>query len=497
MITNNHNTMNQCSFFLSFLLVCTLLKGYSKPLGNVKVISKDSTVLAIHASYENPIKFYYNDIYLERPILHEISSDTSFILYTDYPVLIVVTDSTPNRVTSYRKFHGRFTVNNFLVYPSERIKVWKGTDGITRMMSDNDIRTNELNFFVDMEKELGLFEGFGSDLIPIKFSALEELDFVNSRFNKRIDFLNKYQKSNALSAKFINQVQKAFQTKRLERLISPYYSFYSGVFKKRDNLIDNTLEEWIKLNEEEYFYHPEYRGTIQQYLHYWALNNHKQTDISTLIILANQLLKGNVKEIALYDLIRYAAITGQDKVAIVTAFTDYLKYASDGFLKEYVIKSFQPQILAKRLGIGNDIMYSELVSDRDVKYHSWVELLSTDENKFIYLDFWASWCAPCRTEMPNSKKLLEEYSSKGVKFIYISIDDNVSSWKKAIAELGLSNSTNYLLPEGKMSPFSEKFKINTIPRYMLVGKDGQIINDNAPRPSDPKIRQLLDEVLRK
>ena len=98
--------------------------------------------------------------------------------------------------------------------------------------------------------------------------------------------------------------------------------------------------------------------------------------------------------------------------------------------------------------------------------------------------------------MPYSKQLSEEYASKGIKFIYVSTDDNITSWKKAIADLGLNTAIHFDLPDGKKSAFSEKFNIKTIPRYMLVGKDGKIINSDAPRTSDPKLRVLFDELLK-
>jgi hypothetical protein len=51
--------------------------------------------------------------------------------------------------------------------------------------------------------------------------------------------------------------------------------------------------------------------------------------------------------------------------------------------------------------------------------------------------------------MPASKQLREAYSTKGIKFVYVSIDDNISAWQKAITELGLDSAVHYLMPDGK------------------------------------------------
>lgn len=55
----------------------------------------------------------------------------------------------------------------------------------------------------------------------------------------------------------------------------------------------------------------------------------------------------------------------------------------------------------------------------------------------------------------------------------------------------------YLPPNPKKSAIAKQFNISSIPRYVVIGKNGKVINANAPRPSDPKIRELFDELLKK
>lgn len=116
-------------------------------------------------------------------------------------------------------------------------------------------------------------------------------------------------------------------------------------------------------------------------------------------------------------------------------------------------------------------------------------------NQLTYIDFWASWCGPCLAEMPNSEKLKGEYSKQGINFIYLSVDENPNDWQQAAQDLSLPDAENYLLPKGPYSPIAQQFKINAIPRYMIMDKTGNIINDDAPRPSSPEIRQLFDKLL--
>lgn len=120
-----------------------------------------------------------------------------------------------------------------------------------------------------------------------------------------------------------------------------------------------------------------------------------------------------------------------------------------------------------------------------------------NNNQLTYIDFWASWCTPCREEMPSSKKLKDDYGNKGINFVYISIDENPAAWEKAMIQLGLSQKESYLLPKGNESLIAKQFKINSIPRYMIMDKSGNIINHNAPRPSDIKIKQIFHDLLNK
>jgi thiol-disulfide isomerase/thioredoxin len=123
------------------------------------------------------------------------------------------------------------------------------------------------------------------------------------------------------------------------------------------------------------------------------------------------------------------------------------------------------------------------------------EILKQHKGKVIYLDFWASWCAPCRQEIPDSKKLIASYQAKGLQVITISMDENKVAWQKALKAEDLSLSANYLLSKDFGSELAKKYKIKSIPRYMIIDKNGKFINTNAPRPSDPKLKELLKELL--
>lgn len=116
------------------------------------------------------------------------------------------------------------------------------------------------------------------------------------------------------------------------------------------------------------------------------------------------------------------------------------------------------------------------------------------KGKVLYVDFWASWCGPCRGEFPFSKKMHEEFTDKQKKnivFLYVSIDEDPTNWKNAVDNLKLKNGDHGLSEGGWASGVTRKYQINSIPRYMIIDKNGTIVRPDAPRPSSPETKELL------
>jgi thiol-disulfide isomerase/thioredoxin len=121
----------------------------------------------------------------------------------------------------------------------------------------------------------------------------------------------------------------------------------------------------------------------------------------------------------------------------------------------------------------------------------------TNKSKVTYIDFWASWCGPCKGEMPSSQALREEYAAKGVNFVYISLDEDKDAWALANKNFALPDGHSFVLPNPSGSEITTKFNISSIPRYVLMDANGNVVDDNAPRPSETeRIKEVLDKMLK-
>ncbi|MEP2169462.1 MAG: TlpA disulfide reductase family protein [Polaribacter sp.] len=121
--------------------------------------------------------------------------------------------------------------------------------------------------------------------------------------------------------------------------------------------------------------------------------------------------------------------------------------------------------------------------------------LSDFKGKYVYIDVWATWCAPCIAQVPSLKKVEKQYHGKDIAFVSISVDNDrkYKAWKKMVVDEDLSG-VQLFADKSFNSDFIVDYKINIIPRFILLGPDGTIVDSNAPRPSDPKLITLFNEL---
>lgn len=117
--------------------------------------------------------------------------------------------------------------------------------------------------------------------------------------------------------------------------------------------------------------------------------------------------------------------------------------------------------------------------------------LSSLLGKYVYIDIWATWCAPCCRELPLLQQLEKRYREKPIHFVSISIDADEVVWRKKVKA---DNLEGIQLHADKNSTFGNDYQISLIPRFILIDPEGKIVDAKMSRPSDPKTIVFLDSL---
>ncbi|MBF8150749.1 TlpA family protein disulfide reductase [Winogradskyella sp. F6397] len=169
-------------------------------------------------------------------------------------------------------------------------------------------------------------------------------------------------------------------------------------------------------------------------------------------------------------------------------YNTFISFSTDSEDKEKIKEKYDT---VKKLAKGQP---SPVFTDY-VNHAGGTNSLSDFEGKYVYIDVWATWCAPCIKEIPSLKKVEKQYHDKNIEFLSISIDVEKAhdSWRKMVTSKELGG-VQLLADEAWKSEFIKNYQISGIPRFILIGPDGNIVDANAPRPSSSKLISLFNEL---
>ena len=128
--------------------------------------------------------------------------------------------------------------------------------------------------------------------------------------------------------------------------------------------------------------------------------------------------------------------------------------------------------------------------DKDGK----VKSLQDFKGKVVYVDFWATWCVPCRYEILRSKDLKKKFKGKEVEFLYISLDSSPDSWKNFLSEHQLQG-THLYAKNLYESDVATRYGVRGLPSFFLIDKSGNLARVPAKRSSEPGVVNEINDVL--
>ena len=174
-------------------------------------------------------------------------------------------------------------------------------------------------------------------------------------------------------------------------------------------------------------------------------------------------------------------------------YIDYLFENSPELVTKHFIEKYEN--LKANLGDENS---SERVPAADFTFHDAEGkeyTLADFKGKILFIDFWASWCGPCKMQMPFFKELEKHYEGEDIVFAKVSLDTSKPAWLKSVEDDNIKGVV--LHAEGAFrNSFPMKYGVNSIPRFMLIDADGKIISDNMPKPQEKKeVMSIIDAEL--
>ena len=375
-------------------------------------------------------------------------------------------------------------------FASKSIKV-DSSGGTIQLKIENAKTENFINFYARYKQNIEPFKSIKETLKGMDYmlkSFANNLDgqlvVVEKDYQKRLNYLMKYAKEYKLDSNEVSQWKEILLIEKLSHRLS--ISRFANKKWTKQQVESLTQLVPVFQNGEKYISFPEYHFGVKHCLEIikYAQTGKLKPDFKVDYKIAEDNFKGQTRDL----LLTYLMIDKGRKLSKID-FEEYRKKFISTCKTERYVDYFQKSVMPM-----NDKIVATSLYDVNKKLVDFKEI--TSKNKLTYVDFWASWCAPCRAEMPDSKKLRDEYASKGVNFVYISTDENAADWDKANKKIGLPDDLSFLLPNSVESKLVKQFKVNAIPRYMLINKNGKVIDADALRPSDKEIRGVLDGLLK-
>lgn len=172
---------------------------------------------------------------------------------------------------------------------------------------------------------------------------------------------------------------------------------------------------------------------------------------------------------------------------------DFARELAVRYSKEYPLSSYAKQALANAPK-GSPIAGEEAPLISLAGVDGKVIHLKSLRGKVVLLDFWASWCGPCRQENPNVVRAYNTYKSKGFTVYSVSLDDNKEKWQAAIAKDGLVWPNHVSDLKGWKSSAAALYNVKGIPATFLLDKKGVVVATNLRGEAlEQKLKELLNE----
>lgn len=285
---------------------------------------------------------------------------------------------------------------------------------------------------------------------------------------------------------------------RTENYKKDLMAAYQAQFSKRlsaeeKELLNKTIYEGWDVNDEIFYENSNYYKTMIGYrIDYLSTqpayqnirDSIKNGDLIKLKIASSLINNSFIKEYFTYVYSNEAIRKAKQPAEVSSVY--------DSFVKNSKNQKYISEITSSYQNLAATVNHVQAPDFNFISSAGNMVSLKSLKGKYVYIDIWATWCAPCIAQIPELKKLEEKYKNKNIHFVSISVDTKAhkEDWLNFVAKNNLQG-IQLMADQDFESDFIKKFGINSIPRFILIDADGLIVDNNAKRPSDRALAEQL------
>ncbi len=337
------------------------------------------------------------------------------------------------------------------------------------------LKEEDLNKFLSY-RNLGSLDE--ADFVQ-KMDSVKNLQLINLEEHKELDPSLKALEEGDILYGWANKMHDYEAYKR--------YISKNDKFKVSENYPD--FSKNLNFEDESLVDVSNYKMYLQKYYNQKFSEELKNEEVDRQTTYIN-LISKNVKSQEIKNTLLYAdAVYGISYTGELQKYYDlFMANSTDEENKKDITEKYNKLI---KLSKGN-------VSPKFVDYENYkggTTSLDDLKGKYVYVDVWATWCGPCKREIPYLKEITKKYDGKNITFVSMSIDkkEAYDAWRKMVGDEKLEG-VQLFAPNDWKSDFVTDYGIMGIPRFILIDPEGNIVNANAPRPSSKGLIKLLTDL---
>jgi len=480
---------------------------------------------------------YFNALTREiKDVIFEIDSSGKFTIAFDLSQAIFGSGTFEVEDQTYTAFYIEPGTKNKISFQKNTLNF----EGVLKSIN-SEIKL----FYKALNKKFHSQDSIANNIHKRHLSVENYVSFQKKLQKEKLAFLNNYQKGNALSTKAFSILKEDIRFQGASLLINYRYQYDNeGVITIRElpEQINSLLVKEYRIENSESIISRSTIDYISNFANVLMSRNQSVSDRISFYASFNFFSKNELnilskiyhKEKGVFNTLQFKEFNTQKNLHFEHELS--LQYDIDLLLRN--IQNFPKtvgrdliisQSIYKKL-IRNNILISDRIwhqleflifnssilqrlkkessnkPDTELHINSSVTKKITDTKekylnkylgKVIFIDFYATWCVPCRMEIPYAIRIKKEFKNENVVFLNLCAKSKKENWVKLVKEKGIQGE-NYLLNNEEFNLLAQQFQVKGFPTYALVDINGEIVNYNAPRPSNTgelvaQIRNLLKQ----